>query len=122
MELLWPWSGEGKRTRLLSPNTGSAYGPDYTALGALVWSKAYKHFLGEGREGTGNIFLPHKSTSGTGPVMLSMSSHSMGTRKDKWARQFLALLTDPCLYSKFSATVKGGRRSSGSNKRCCSEI
>lgn len=69
MELLWPWSGEGKRTRLLSPNTGSAYGPDYTALGALVWSKAYKHFLGEGREGMGNIFLPHKSTSGTGPVI-----------------------------------------------------
>lgn len=81
MELLWPWSGEGKRTRLLSPNTGSAYGPAYTALGALVWSKAYKHFLGKGREGTGKIFLPHKSTSGTGPVIAEYELIQHGDEK-----------------------------------------
>lgn len=103
MELLWPWSGEGKRTGLLSSNTGSASRPAYTALGALVWSKSHKDFLGEGREGAGKI-LPHELTSGTGPVISEHELTQHGDEK-RQMRQAVPGPTDPCLYSKFSATV-----------------
>ena len=78
-----------------------------TTLRALVLSKTHKHiFLGkeEERKQRKNLLLSPKLASGTDPDRWGMSSHSMGPREDKWARLFLALLTDPCLVSEFSAT------------------